>query len=629
MLPRLLSAARYPTTVRRMRAGYVALSRLPYRRVVCLDTEYRTMGDPHRGWCLCGIDLNTGAEFRQWLDGYSGPPPFPLDRSTLFVAFVAGAEIATLLARGWPMPARVFDLFQELRVVINNGLAATRLGLESGCAYYGIATIEHAAKKAMQAEAQARTFWPLEKQRELVDYCFSDAEATARLFLCVLADWLDIHVGEEERGFHFALRRGRFAAVMAAAELRGIPFDLTEWTTLQAGRETLFATLVNDLAPNLRAIYRASRDGPVFDVKAFEHAMTERGLVHHWPRTATGQLSLTRSIVQEMLRPIEELRPLQEVMQIRSRTALLQCEVGQDGRARTPFFPGSTAAGRCLPKPEKFIFSAPKQFRHVIQAVPGRTVISLDYVAQETALLGGYAEDRALLSAYDRGDVHLEAARLCGLVPPEATAKTHKEERRRIKTCNLGVPYGARPARIAAQLGISLGVAQHFFDIHRRVFHRAHLFCERVVETAESDRVSVLQDGWRKKVPAPFRPTSPRLAAETRQNRRFVLIEAEDIPIWGMRFGALVALNLEMVRLSGLRWVRKRDGWLSLPTATLEILGLAGSGFRSRTISRAVRQGWLEARQLAGPGNKLEYRLKPKSAEVINLASVRKADCGS
>jgi hypothetical protein len=508
VLSGLLMAARHPATVRHMRAGYAALGRLPYRRIICCDTEFRTMGDPHRGWCLCGLELRTGEEYRLWLDGYIGPPPFLLDETTLFVAFVAGAEVATLLAHGWPMPARVFDLFQELRVVVNDGLAATRFGLETGCAHYSIATLEHTAKKAMQLEAQARTVWPPDKQREMVDYCFSDTEATARLFLCVLADWLNIHVGEEERALYFALRRGRFAAAMAEAELRGIPFDLSEWTALQAGRETLFTAMVNDLKPELRAIYRNSRDGPVFTLEAFERVMTERRLIAFWPRTATGQLSLSRKVVSEMLHSVDDLHPLQEVMQIRSRTALLQCEVGRDGRARTPFFPGSTATGRCLPKPEKFIFGAPRQFRHVIRALPGRVVVGLDYVAQETALLGGYAEDHALLTAYAAGDVHLEAARLCGLVPPEATAKTHKEERRRIKACNLGVPYGARPPRIAAQLGIDVGLASAFFDIHCRVFRRSHEFCERVIETAENDRVTVLQDGWRKIVPAPFRPTS-------------------------------------------------------------------------------------------------------------------------
>ena len=86
--------------------------------------------------------------------------------------------------------------------------------------------------------------------------------------------------------------------------------------------------------------------------------------------------------------------------------------------------------------------------------------------------------------------------------------KTHPEARRAFKACNLGVVYGARPRRIAAQLGVSESAAVGFYEAHRLQFARTHAFCERVIATAEEDRVTVLQDGWRKRIPAPFRPTT-------------------------------------------------------------------------------------------------------------------------
>jgi hypothetical protein len=52
-----------------MREGWAALSRLPYHYLICLDTEFRTKGDPHRGWCLCAVDLRTGDNWKIWLDG--------------------------------------------------------------------------------------------------------------------------------------------------------------------------------------------------------------------------------------------------------------------------------------------------------------------------------------------------------------------------------------------------------------------------------------------------------------------------------------------------------------------------------------------------------------------------------
>ena len=218
-------------------------------------------------------------------------PPFPLDASCLCVAFVAGAEVATMRVLGWPMPERIFDLFQELRVVTNTGRKSDPRGLETGCAHYGIAMMEHAAKKRMQMEAQIRLDWPPELRAEMIEYCFEDGLATARLFLCVLAQWLEIHAGDEERQLHHALRRGRYAGVMAEAELRGIPFHMPDWNVLRDGRETVFSSMVDDLAPALRPIYRDTQDGPHFTTDVFEQTMHDLGLTKDWPRTNTGLLS--------------------------------------------------------------------------------------------------------------------------------------------------------------------------------------------------------------------------------------------------------------------------------------------------------------------------------------------------
>ena len=63
MLARLLSAARHPSTVRLMRAGYAALARLPYRYIVCFDTEFRTQvtrteAGASAAWS-CGADVKS------------------------------------------------------------------------------------------------------------------------------------------------------------------------------------------------------------------------------------------------------------------------------------------------------------------------------------------------------------------------------------------------------------------------------------------------------------------------------------------------------------------------------------------------------------------------------------------
>jgi hypothetical protein len=491
-----------------MREGWAALARLPYRRLICLDTEFRARGDPHRGWCLCALDLRSGEQWRPWLDGFSGPPPFPVESDTLFIAYVAGAEIATFLAQGWPAPARVFDLFQEFRLVTNTGLRSDPHSLEDVAAYFHISMIAHAAKKAMREEAMTRLDWPDEKRQELIAYCWEDMLAMTRVFLCTWARWMELHHADPRRALFFALQRGQVAAALAEAELHGIPFS-PDWRVLEGSREGIFAAMVEDLRPDLRGIFRGGRNGnPTFTASIFREVLAELDRTSGstrlagWARTAGGDLSTTDEVLDEMLSGDPDLEFLVEVMKIRSKTALLQCDVGQDLRARTPFFPGSTTTGRCAPKASKFIFAAPKLFRHVIQARPGRVVISFDYAGQESAVVGELAGDRRFMGAYYAGDVHLECAKLCGMLTPDMDPGAIKQVRTQFKVCNLAVVYQAGIRRIAAQLGVPEAAARVYMAAHRREFWRLHEFVEATIEQGMHEGVVVMQDGWRRALPA-------------------------------------------------------------------------------------------------------------------------------
>jgi hypothetical protein len=506
----ILMAARHPLAVRLMRAGAAALDRLPYRRLICLDTEFRARGDPHRGWCLCAVDLRSGDSWRIWLDDYSNELPFPVDRDTLFIAFVAGAEIATYLARRWPFPVRVFDLFQEFRLITNTGLKSDPHSLEAACAHFHISTIAHAAKKALQTEAAERLDWPEEKKRELIAYCWEDTLSTARLFLVTLALWLELHQGDPYRALYFALQRGEVAGALAAAELRGIPFA-RDWYALESSREAIFCAMVEDLHPDLRPIYRGGKHGdPTFTMSMFREVMAKLDQkngtrrLDDWPLTERGDLSTTDETLHMMLSGDSNLEFLAEVMKVRSKSALLQCEVGQDMRARAPFFPGSTTTGRGAPSSKRFIFAAPKMFRHVVQARSGRVVISFDYAAQESAVMGELAGDLNFMAAYYAGDVHLECARRCDMVSPDMDAKALKQVRKEFKVCNLAVVYQAGFQRIAAQLGRSEAEARRYMATHRGEFWKLHAFVEAAIAQAMHEGVVIMQDGWRRALPAPF-----------------------------------------------------------------------------------------------------------------------------
>jgi hypothetical protein len=118
----------------------------------------------------------------------------------------------------------------------------------------------------------------------------------------------------------------------------------------------------------------------------------------------------------------------------------------------------------------------------------------------------------------------------------------------------------------------------------------------------------------------------PRVArSATAKKRTFVIVDAADFPVWAELHGADTALHLELIRLSGLSWVQKREGWVSLPAATLNAIGLKDRRIRGKAVQRGVRRGWLEARRVAGSGSQYEYRLRRPSADLVDLASARKS----
>lgn len=513
VLPILLSAARHPSAVRLIREGFAALARLPYRRLICLDAEFRAVGDIHRVWCLCALDLRTGEHWKLWLDGSTDPAPFPVGKDTLFIAFVAGAEVASFLARQWPFPARIFDLFQEFRLITNTGLKSDPRSLEDANTFFHLTMIAHAAKKALQKEAASRLDWPDDKQHELIEYCWQDVLATARLFLCILTTWLELHRADPQRALFFALQRGEVAGTLAQSELLGIPFS-RDWLTLKDTREAIFVGMVEALPAQLRRIYRGGQRGnPTFSMLEFRAAMEaldsqpERSWrrLDYWPLTETGELSMTDEVLDEMLSGDTALEYLVEVIKVRSKSALLQCDVGEDLRARTPFFPGSTVTGRCAPKASKFIFAAPKMFRWLIQSLePGWVVISLDYAAQESWVIGQLARAAKFLFAYSAGDVHLECARLCGMFRPDADSDALKRVRKQFKICNLAVVYQAGLSRIAGQLGLTEAEAGRWMAMHRQEFWEVHDYVSAVIDQALHDNVVIMQDGWRRALPSPF-----------------------------------------------------------------------------------------------------------------------------
>src|SRR5262245_39530593 len=69
--------------------------------------------------CMVAIELRSGRKIRLWRDEFPATPTFNLGPGSLFVAYLASAEIRCHQALGWCAPKYVLDLYVEFRWLTN------------------------------------------------------------------------------------------------------------------------------------------------------------------------------------------------------------------------------------------------------------------------------------------------------------------------------------------------------------------------------------------------------------------------------------------------------------------------------------------------------------------------------
>ena len=165
------------------------LSRLPYRQVWAVDFEFSAPpGErPQRPVCMVAKDLKAGQTIRLWEDEFGSQPPFSMGPDSLYVAYAAGAEMSCHLALGWPMPARLLDLYVEA-IWLTSGL---RKGVGGGfghapklinvLAYHGLDAIDFEEKDYFRDLAIRGGPFTDEERTGLISYCESDVTSLERL----------------------------------------------------------------------------------------------------------------------------------------------------------------------------------------------------------------------------------------------------------------------------------------------------------------------------------------------------------------------------------------------------------------------------------------------------------------
>jgi DNA polymerase-1 len=467
-----------------------------FREVWCVDFEY-IAGDGEHPWPVCMVarEYYTGREFKWWRTELlrHRRAPFPVDASSLFVAYAASAELACFLSLCWPLPAKVLDLYFEHRCATNVVKPAKDIKLLSALPAYGLAGLDGARKDTMRQRILQGPPYSAAEQAEILDYCRDDTTALTRLLPQMTAN---LHWPQ-------ALLRGRYAAAVARMEWAGAPIDTDIHQRLVEHWETL----------RLRLIAEVDRHYGIYD---WEHFRNDRfvawlqGRNISWPFFPSGQPMLDARLFRDMATAYPELAPLHQLRQSLGKLRLTGLHVGRDGRNRCSLMPFWTVTGRNQPSNSRYIFGPATWMRSLIRPPPGHGTAYVDWASQEIAIAAALGEDPAMIEGYGSGDFYMAFARRAKLVPPEATADTHPLVRGRCKIVCLGTLYGLSPFGSAAQLGMATAEA--------RVLHQAHLatysvhwrWSDALVDTAMLTNQLTSIYGWPLRVTAATKPNTIR-----------------------------------------------------------------------------------------------------------------------
>ena len=186
----------------------------PFTEIVCVDFEFRALnGERPEPICLIAHELRSGKTHRLWRDQFGPEPPYPVDENTLFVAYYASAELGCHLALGWPMPARILDLYVEHRNIINGLPSPFDNSLLGALSAYGPDGIGATEKKEMRDLCLRGGPWTADERTALLNYCTTDVDGLRRLLPAMLP----------RINLPYALVRGRYMCGFARMEYVGVP----------------------------------------------------------------------------------------------------------------------------------------------------------------------------------------------------------------------------------------------------------------------------------------------------------------------------------------------------------------------------------------------------------------------
>jgi len=444
-----------------------------------VDFEYHTNGkegNPPTPVCYTAKSLNTGKILKQWIDD-STPVPEYIHPNNIVVAYNASAEMLCHQVLGWPRADYIFDPMVEYLLLTNGKPRPAEYNLYAVADLFDIEHPPSDYKIATRDRILAGGPYSETEKNEILDYCFTDIAVTENLFNAM----------KTEINLPQALFRGRYQWAIAMMTYYGIPIDEAKYLILMGNWEYIQKKIIEAVNKDYD-VYVETRDGYVWSNEKFVAFINNHQIP--WDYTTSGQPRLDKKYFSDMAKAYPILLPLADAKYLAGQMRLSSFDIGDDFRNRAAFFPFKTITGRNAPSPAHFIFGGPAFIRFLIKPPEGWALAYLDYGQQEIAIAAKLSEDLVMQADYLTGDIYLSFGKAVGLLPPDATKKSHASFREVLKQAFLGLNYGMEAQSLANRTNISLFEAMSIIKYHQLRYSTFHKWRADYLFTANaSDKI--------------------------------------------------------------------------------------------------------------------------------------------
>jgi DNA polymerase-1 len=421
-----------------------------------IDYEFiSNSGNPQIPICYVAQNIDSKEVIHRWINGTETSPEYPVNDSSLIIAYYASAEMGCHIPLKFNFPIYLLDLFAEFRCLTNGTKVPSGNSLIGACAYYGISGSDATYKDAMRDRILQGPLYSEKEKQDILLYCQKDVEMTTNLFHCM----------KKNIDLPYALLRGRYMVSVAQMEYNGIPIDTENLTKLKDNWEILKDKLIAEVDKNYN-VYA----GSIFKMNKFKEYLLWNNIP--WEYTKEGLPTTEDAYMREQAKTYPQLKQLQELRYALGQLKLNDLEVGTDGRNRSMLSPFRSKTSRNQPSSSKFIFGNAIWLRNLITPTKGMAIAYCDYCQQEIGIAAALSDDKNLKEAYESGDPYLVFAKVAGAIPEDGTKETYPEQRELYKKLMLALNYGMSVETFALRTKIPLAEAKAMVRSHKQKFHK-------------------------------------------------------------------------------------------------------------------------------------------------------------